>query len=144
MPQPGQQFGPYQNFIPQPQSSNYNPGGGYMPTPVGGYWNQQAQQMAGPMFGPHGSSVTMGGANPIAPAQVSANTVPWYTAPTSLPGTVQPTSGGASLGALGGGLGALGGTSLAQKIATLQGLYGQGSGNPFGGIGTRGRPMMNF
>lgn len=58
--------GPYQNFIPQAQPANYNPGGGFMPAPIGGYWNQMAQQMAGPMYGPAGVSAMMGMRNPMA------------------------------------------------------------------------------
>lgn len=40
---PGSGAAPFQNFIPAMQPANYNPGGGYMPTPLGGMWNQQAQ-----------------------------------------------------------------------------------------------------
>lgn len=73
---------------------NYNPGGGYMPAPIGGYWNQVAQQMAGPMFGPQGSSVTLGAQNPVMPQQQSNMTVPQQVAqpqPTASPMT-QPST----------------------------------------------------
>ena len=66
-------YGQFQNFIPSP---NYNPGGGVSPSPIGGYWNQMAQAMAGPMFGPTGSSVTLGAPNPQSPASPSQYTKP--------------------------------------------------------------------
>lgn len=59
-----------------PPVPNYNPGGGYLHTPIGGYWNQVAQQMAGPMFAPQGASVLAGFSNDIAPTRVSQVTVP--------------------------------------------------------------------
>lgn len=74
---------------------NYNPGGGYMPAPIGGYWNQIAQQMAGPMFGPQGSSVTLGAQNPVMPQQQSNMTVPQQmptTPATSQPATPPPST----------------------------------------------------
>lgn len=47
-----------------------------MPTPIGGQFNQLAQQMAGPMFMPAGTSILAGQSNPIAPQQPSGVTVP--------------------------------------------------------------------
>ena len=147
-----QQFGPYQNFIPQAPNLNYNPGGGYMPTPVGGQWNQIAQQMAGPMFGPPGTSALMGAQNGMSPAQMSAQTVPGYKPPSTTPmlptmpapgmtapGALPPSAaGGGALGALGSFAG-IGNTPLAQRLASLHNPYGFGAPtNPFAGI----RPMQ--
>lgn len=57
--------------MPPPQNLYGTLGGGSMPAPVGGYWNQVAQQMAGPMFGPYGASSLMGQSNPIQAPQPS-------------------------------------------------------------------------
>jgi hypothetical protein len=102
--------------IPPMSMPNYNPGGGTMPTPLGGQWNQIAQQMAGPMFMPQGSTILGGAPNAIPPMQVSPTTVPGYKPPTSVPPPmVMPTGtppvrfpgtlGGHSLGAYAGALG---------------------------------------
>lgn len=68
--------GTFQSLIPPMGMPSYNPGGGYMPAPIGGQWNQIAQQMAGPMFMPQGTSILGGQSNPIAPQQPSGVTVP--------------------------------------------------------------------
>ena len=74
MPGPGYQLPPLQN-------PGYNPGGGFMPAPIGGQWNQIAQQMAGPMFMPQGVSAMGGPLNPQMPTQPSPVTVPNFTPP---------------------------------------------------------------
>lgn len=70
---PGGSGSPYQSFIPPMAQANYNPGGGFMPTPMGGQWNQLAQQMAGPMFLPSGVkpsvSPLFGAPNPVGMPQ---------------------------------------------------------------------------
>lgn len=68
--------GGFGGLVPPPQAASYNPGGGYMPAPIGGQFNQLAQQMAGPMFMPAGTSILAGRSNPIAPQQPSGVTVP--------------------------------------------------------------------
>lgn len=72
MPGPGYQLPPLQN-------PGYNPGGGFMPTPIGGMWNQIAQHMAGPMFMPQGTTALAGAPNPLPPSQPSGVTVPGFT-----------------------------------------------------------------
>lgn len=74
MPNPGYQLPPLQN-------PSYNPGGGFMPAPIGGQWNQIAQQMAGPMFMPQGVSAMGGPMNPQMPTQPSGVTVPNFAPP---------------------------------------------------------------
>lgn len=111
-----QSFGPFQNFIPQLGQNLYAGalGGGSMPAPVGGYWNQVAQQMAGPMFGPYGASTLMGTPNPTPAAQPSPllhpASPPSSGTPTSLGyiPTTLPTGAAPGAPSAGSGLGALG------------------------------------
>ena len=89
--------GPYQNFIPPIQATPYNYQGGQQPLPIGGMWNQVAQQMAGPGFMQPGTSSMYPGFNPslVAPPQGPHNIAQPASAPS-------PTSGGiANLGNLG-------------------------------------------
>lgn len=145
-------FGPYQNFIP---NANYNPGGGVSPSPIGGYWNQMAQGMAGPMFGPTGSSVTMGAANPQSPASPSQYTNPgaqgtnssmaaYYPQFAQNGGSIGPGkgSGGSPMSAPGGSSGL---SIIPPGVNPLSGgpyPYGGSpfSGGAFGGIQSFGAP----
>jgi len=63
--------GQYQNFIPPIQATPFNYQGGQQPLPMGGMWNQVAQQMAGPGFMQPGTSAMYPGFNPslVAPPQ---------------------------------------------------------------------------
>jgi len=63
--------GQYQNFIPPIQATPFNYQGGQQPMPMGGMWNQVAQQMAGPGFMQPGTSAMYPGFNPslVAPPQ---------------------------------------------------------------------------
>lgn len=137
---PGASPSSFQNFIPPAPQNLYNTlGGGSMPTPVGGYWNQVAQQMAGPMFGPYGASTLMGAQNPTQAAQPSpllqpprapsTGTSALGYIPTQLPMTSPSSSGGsglAALGSLGSSLNSLGNQGmnplLAQKLGTVLGM----------------------
>lgn len=92
MPQ-GQQMpsgGQYQNFIPPIQATPFNYQGGQQPMPMGGMWNQVAQQMAGPGFVQPGTSAMYSGFNPslVAAPQGPHN----IAAPASAPAA--PTGGG--------------------------------------------------
>lgn len=133
--------------LPALQSGGYNPGGGYMPTPIGGMWNQIAQQMAGPLFMPGGMSVLGGAPNTVAPGQPSNLTVPGFnpapgtnyfapnlympttptkTAPTTTPPSMVPPinlppniplNGPGGSNGLGSGLGIMGGFGGNQRFA---------------------------
>jgi hypothetical protein len=87
--------------IPPMSMPNYNAGGGDLPTPIGGQWNQIAQQMAGPLFLPPGTpqgsgATTLNGPwNPVMPAHPNAFTTAGYHPPApphaAPPPVAQPT-----------------------------------------------------
>ncbi|MDE2471099.1 MAG: hypothetical protein KGL35_20725 [Bradyrhizobium sp.] len=121
-------------LIPPMPSINYGQSGPYgpaatgtqvmQPQPLGGYWNQMAQQMAGPMFMPPTPQgipfpkLTMPG-TPTTVAPPTSNT----PQPPTTPPTLNPIP---RLVPIGGGGGGIGG-----------GGFGGG-----GGIGLRGNPML--
>jgi len=76
--QPMSSGGQNQNFIPPIQATPFNFQGGSPMLPIGGMWNQVAQQMAGPGFMKPGTSALIAGYNP--------------------PNAQQPASHGAQLG----------------------------------------------
>ena len=87
--------GQYQNFIPPIQATPFNYQGGQQPLPIGGMWNQVAQQMAGPGFMQPGTSAMYSGFNPalVAPPQGPHN--------IAAPASASTGSGIANLGNLG-------------------------------------------
>lgn len=129
--------GPFQNFIPPLPTNQYGAlGGGFTQAPMGGYWNQVAQQMAGPMFGPYGASSLFGSGNPTQPGQPSPILqtqksgapnvyVPGYQAPAA-------TSASSSNGAMSpyGNLGALG---MLGALSGLSPLSWMGGATPWVG-----------
>ena len=149
-----QAFGQFQNFIPQaPQNPYGGLGGGSLPVSNGGYWNQIAQQMAGPMFGPYGASALMGNPNPLPGAQPSPllqpSAPPSSTAPsalgynpTQLPGAQTAPTGALPVASPLGSLGVFSGSGspfsstafqnpmLAQKLGMLQQQFGTTSRLP--------------
>lgn len=116
MAMPG--LSPYGPAIPGTQS--------FMPAPVGGQWNQLAQQMAGPMFmPPHpGAGIpypnpVMPGGGPIATVAAPKPPAPPVAPPMPMPIGVPPGGRMFGGGALGGGQ-----------------LFGGGGGGLVGGGGT--------
>ena len=93
--QPMPSGGQYQNFIPPIQATPFNYQGGQQPLPIGGMWNQVAQQMAGPGFMQPGTSAMYSGFNPalVAPPQGPHN--------IAAPASTSPGAGIANLGNLG-------------------------------------------
>ena len=93
--QPMPSGGQYQNFIPPIQATPFNYQGGQQPLPMGGMWNQVAQQMAGPGFMQPGTSSMYPGFNPalVAPPQGPHN--------IAAPASASAGSGIANLGNLG-------------------------------------------
>lgn len=81
--------GQYQNFIPPIQATPFNYQGGQQQLPMGGMWNQVAQQMAGPGFMQPGTSAMYSGFNPslVAPAQ-GPHTQVSAPAPTTTTGSM--------------------------------------------------------
>lgn len=75
-----------------PALPNYNLGGGFQRIPIGGYWNQVAQQMAGPIFSPWGSTNEAGGRNMLAqqPSQLLVPPGPDGTTPGIIQNTGLP------------------------------------------------------
>lgn len=110
MAMPG--LSPYGPAIPGTQSM--------MPAPVGGQWNQLAQQMAGPMFMPPRPAAgipypnpVMPGGGPIATVAAPKPPTPPVAPPVSMPIGIPPggrIGGGQLLGGGGGGLVGGGGT----------------------------------
>lgn len=147
-PMPSPQFVPQQNYLPKPLGQP-----GFMPPAIGGYWNQMAQQMAGPMYLP---SPPPGMASPLAPPKPP----PTYT---SGPGAGVPSpvlNSGSALNTLrsrlagGGGGGIPSGGRTIQAFgsapyvgsATTFGIDGTGPASPFDTSGgfPIGRMFGNF
>lgn len=97
---PMQQFqGASQNFLPSPLGQS-----GFMPPAMGGYWNQLAQRMAGPMYLP---PAPPGMASPLNPPKPPPTYTPGPGAgvpsPASLPGSGINTALSRIAGGAGGG-----------------------------------------
>lgn len=129
MAMPG--LSPYGPAIPGTQS--------FMPAPMGGQWNQLAQQMAGPMFMPPAPSAgipypnpVMPGGGPIATVAAPKPPAPPVAPPMPMPIGVPPGGRMFGGGALGGGqlFGGGGG-----------GLVGGGGTGAFGGVNTFPRAL---
>lgn len=92
MAMPG--LSPYGPAIPGTQS--------FMPAPMGGQWNQLAQQMAGPMFMPPAPSTGIPYPNPVMPGAGSIATVaapkPPVAPPMPMPMPIGVPPGGRVLG----------------------------------------------
>lgn len=103
----------------------------FMPAPVGGQWNQLAQQMAGPMFMPPAPSAgipypkpVMPGGGPIATVAAPEPPAPPVAPPMPMPIGVPPGGRvfGGNLGGgqlFGGGGGGFGGGMLRPRIERL-------------------------
>lgn len=163
-------------IVPPMPMPNYNPPGnylpgaagqrGFMPQPIGGYWNQMAQQMAGPMYLPPvppagtpypirpPAAATPPIATPYQPP--SGQTMPGLPAsvggiPLSHGGRVLARGGGAGGGAMAGmGVRSYGGNYTMHGVAQLPNdpVYGiDGAPNsvipsPFGGGGGGSAPVF--
>lgn len=145
------------NYIP---SRNYLPGQagmpGFMPPAIGGYWNQMAQQMAGPMYMPPLPSSNI--PSPIRPPAPPQTFTPGPVAAIpngAVPGALNPVAPGmpSQLSRLAGGGGPVGAPSGARTIqafgsapyigsATTWGIDGTAPASPF--MGSGGHPIGYF
>lgn len=119
MAMPG--LSPYGPAIPGTQS--------FMPAPMGGQWNQLAQQMAGPMFMPPAPSTGIPYPNPVMPGGGSIATV---AAPKPPAHVAMPVTAPLPIGPGGG-------TLLARRQLLGDGQFGAGG---FGAMGPHGSGLQ--